>query len=110
MAVWHTFLSFKAGQKTFIISSGLSHLNQKVQIKKKSALGCHTRLDGQHCPLRTYHNVFLRLEKPSEDKNSRLFFMNKKGLTTSIHVCGLSFGLFTTQNRGFNCAVYPPIC
>jgi hypothetical protein len=26
----------------------------------------HTRLDGQHCPLRTYHGIFSRAEKHSE--------------------------------------------
>ncbi len=25
-----------------------------------SAVGCHTRQDGQHCPLRTYHDVFFK--------------------------------------------------
>jgi hypothetical protein len=27
--------------------------------KLLSEEGCHTRLDGQHCPLRTYHGAFL---------------------------------------------------
>ncbi len=35
-----------------------------------SAEGCHTRLDGR---------FFSRVEKPSDDINSRLFLMNKKG-------------------------------
>ena len=43
-------------------------------------LSCHTRLDGQHCPLIIYQGVFSRVEKPSDDINSRLFLMNKKGL------------------------------
>jgi hypothetical protein len=40
-----------------------------------SAEGCHTRLDGQDAK-----GAFSRVEKPSDDLNSRLFLMNKKGL------------------------------
>jgi hypothetical protein len=60
----------------------LSHPTQQVQKKKKirqTAIACHTRLDGQHCPLRTHHGAFSMAEKPSEDINSRLFLKNKKG-------------------------------
>ncbi len=34
--------------------------NAKKRTKRTllSAAGCHTRLDGQYCPLRTYHRVF----------------------------------------------------
>ncbi len=32
-----------------------------------SAAGCYTWLDGQHCPLRTYHGVFSRAKTPAED-------------------------------------------
>jgi hypothetical protein len=61
MAVWHTFLKFEAHRTTIIVSSGLPHPTQPVQILKKlcqtvitiSAAGCNTRLDGQHCPPRT---------------------------------------------------------
>jgi hypothetical protein len=80
------FFKFEARQ-TIIVSSRLPHPTQQVQILKKwaklillSAAGCHTRLDRQHCLLRTYHRIFLRLEKPSEDINRHLFLMNKKGL------------------------------
>jgi hypothetical protein len=38
-------------------------------------------MDGQHGALITYQGIFLRVEKPSDDINSRLFLMNKKGLT-----------------------------
>ncbi len=51
-----------------------------------SATGCHTRLDGQHCSLRTYHGGFFsRAEKPSEDITQRLFLMNMKGLIKDQH-------------------------
>jgi hypothetical protein len=46
-----------------------------------SVKGCHTELDGQHCPLRPYHGIFFKGGKPSEDMNSHLFLMNKKGLS-----------------------------
>jgi hypothetical protein len=39
-----------------------------------SAAGCCVRLDEQQSPLRTYHGLFLRAEKPSEDISWRLFF------------------------------------
>jgi hypothetical protein len=48
--------------------------------------GCHTRLDGQHCPLRTHHSVFSRVEKSSGDTNIRLFLMNKKGLSKLVAI------------------------
>ncbi len=53
-----------------------------------SAGGCHTWLDGQHCPLWKNHGVFARAEKPSEDVNCR-FFMNKKGLILKKGKTGL---------------------
>ncbi len=34
----------------------------------------------QHCPLRTYHGVFTRAEKPSENISQRLCLMDMKGL------------------------------
>jgi hypothetical protein len=40
MAVWRTFLSFKARQTAIIISSGLLHLTQEVQILKKCSPNC----------------------------------------------------------------------
>ncbi len=57
MAFWHTIS----------VSTGLSHPNQIAWFQTKrapnchyyiSAEGCHTRLDGQHCPLLTYQGVF----------------------------------------------------
>ncbi len=88
MAVWHTVFKFEARQTAHIYSAagchaGLasSHLKKCVIRPFLSAEGCHTWLDGQHCPLRTYHGIFSRAEKPSEDTNGRLFLMNKKGLT-----------------------------
>jgi hypothetical protein len=78
--------------RTIIVSRGLSHPTQKVGIQTKraptaittvSAEGCHTQMDGQHCPLITYQGVFSRVEKPFDDINSSLFLMNKKGLTVS---------------------------
>jgi hypothetical protein len=84
MAIWHPFLKFETD---IILSRGLSHPTQEVQIKKKCAIlpllsaeDCHIQLDGQHCRLRTYPGIFSRVEKPSEDINNRLFLMNKKGL------------------------------
>jgi hypothetical protein len=34
----------------------------------------------QHCPLITYLGVFSRVDKPSDDINTNLFLMNKKGV------------------------------
>jgi hypothetical protein len=45
-----------------------------------SAEGCHTQLDVQHCPLITYQGVFSRVDKPSDDINTNLFLMDKKGV------------------------------
>jgi hypothetical protein len=38
------------------------------------------QMDGQHCPLIKYQAFLSRVERPSDDINSRLFLMNKKGL------------------------------
>ncbi len=55
--------------------------NEKVaKLPLLSAEGCHTPQDGQHCPLITYQGAFSRVEKSSDDINSHLFLMNKKGL------------------------------
>jgi hypothetical protein len=64
MAVWRNL--FQAGQTDITICSGLSRPTQQVHILKSapnghyylvSTEGCRTRLDGQHCSLRTYHGV-----------------------------------------------------
>ncbi len=46
---------------------------------------------GRHCPLRTYHCVFFKCRKPSEDIKRRLFFMNMKGLNISKFSSGAAF-------------------
>jgi hypothetical protein len=56
-------------QTTIIASSVFSHLTQEVQMLKKV-----TKL-----PL-------LSAEKPSEDINSRLFLMNKRGVMSYLNV------------------------
>jgi hypothetical protein len=58
MAVRRTFLKYEARQKVIIVSSGLYsvHPIQEAQIYKKARQTaikiCHTRLNGQHWPLR----------------------------------------------------------
>jgi hypothetical protein len=51
--------------------------------------GLSHRLDGNHRPMRTYLGIFPRTEKPSEEINSCLFLLNKKGLRWS----GMSGGV-----------------
>jgi hypothetical protein len=79
MPVWHTFFKFEAHQTAIFDYSGLSLLTQQVQIQEKcteqpslSAEGCHTRLDGQQCPLRTYQGL--------------IFWMNKKGFNLAPNI------------------------
>jgi hypothetical protein len=63
---------------TIIASRGLSHPTQKgAKLPLLSEEGCHTRLDGQHCPLITYQGIFF---KASDDINTCLFLMYQKGL------------------------------
>jgi hypothetical protein len=45
-----------------------------------AAEDCHTQIDGQHSPLITIKVFFSRVKKPSDDINSHLFLMNKKGI------------------------------
>ncbi len=79
-----------------IFNRGLSHPNPEslnsnkkgVKLPFLSAEGCHhTSLEGQHCPLITYHGVFSRVEKPSDYITSRLFLINKKGRVKSFLPC-----------------------
>ncbi len=77
----------KMRQKAITICSRLSHPTQQVQIRNKcakrvllSAAGCYIRLDGKHCPLRTYHGFFSRAEKSSEDITRCLFLKTMKWL------------------------------
>jgi len=89
MAVPCTFSKFEARQIAIIVSSGLHSCPCKFKLKTSvkctklpllSAVGCHTRLDGQHCPLRTDQMVFFqRLRNPLKILIAVYFFMNKEG-------------------------------
>ncbi len=64
MAMWVNFFQIWSVPNGHYFLLGLSSPTQQVQIQKNftrrhvlSAEGCHTRLDGQHCPLRTYHAI-----------------------------------------------------
>jgi hypothetical protein len=68
-----------------------------------SAEGCHTLVEGQHCPLITYQAFFSRVEKPSADINGHLFLMNKKGLKFFLKymrtkIGGILFEVFSIAN------------
>ncbi len=77
MAVWPPFLELEARQTAIIVSSGLSHPTGWAALHSENI----SILDGKHCPLRTYHEVFLsRAEKPSKDITLRLLLMHMKGL------------------------------
>ncbi len=67
-----------------------SNSNRKgAKLPLLSAEGCHTWLEGQHCPLITNQGVFFQGGEPSADINSRLFLMNKKGLNIK-YTCSLN--------------------
>ncbi len=82
---WRTFFYLRRTEQPLLSVAG-SHTRLRKFEFKKSAPNCHYYLQRavtsnqitQYCPLRKYHGVFLRVEKPSEDKNSRLLLMNKK--------------------------------
>jgi hypothetical protein len=66
----HSFLKFEAQQTAILDCRRLLHLARQFKNLKKcakltllSAAGCHTPLDGQHCPLRKYQSVFLKGRK-----------------------------------------------
>jgi hypothetical protein len=93
--------------RTIIVIRELSHLTQKVWIQNKkglpllSAEGCHTRLDGQHCPLITYQGVFFKGGETLWWHKSRLFFRNKKGLTTKLkHLLKAYNATYEAGDRG----------
>jgi hypothetical protein len=119
MAVWRAFLSFKARQTAIIISSGLLHLTQGVQILKNVRQTASTICSGLSHPTgwaalppeNISQSFFSRVEKPSEDKNSRLFVMNIKGLKLYIFLCLRPLFWPTCNTEPWlHCAVYPPIC
>jgi hypothetical protein len=73
----------KCAQQTLLSAEGYYTRPRKFKFLKKcaklpllSAEGCQTQLDGQHCPLRTYHDVFYM----DGETHSHLFLMTKKGL------------------------------
>jgi hypothetical protein len=58
------------------------------------------QMNEQHCPLIKYQAFFSRVEKPSDDTNSRLFLMNKQGLKhLSPDHGGREFVSMVGQNR-----------
>ncbi len=63
MVVWRAFFKFKASQLAMIVCYRLPHPTQHVQ---------------------TYHGVFSRAEKSSQDITQGLFLMNMKGLTNLL--------------------------
>ncbi len=69
------FFALHYYQKRAVTSNpeSLNSNKKGAKLPLLSAEGCHTQLDGQHCPLITYQSVFLWVEKPSEDINNRLF-------------------------------------
>jgi hypothetical protein len=77
------FLNLKRAKQPLLRAAGCHTRPSKLKFKEKCAklplqlaAGCHTRLDGQHCPLRTYHSVYF---KGGEEDKKSLFFINKKG-------------------------------
>jgi hypothetical protein len=79
MAFWRAFLKFEVRQTVIIVSSGLPHLTQQVQIFFKcakrpllSAAGCHTRLHGQH---ENISQGFFKGGETSEDITRHLFLI-----------------------------------
>ncbi len=71
-----------------------SNSKKCVKLSLLSAEGFQTRLNWHHCHLRTYYSFFSRLEKPSEDTVSRLFFINMKGLRVQKHASELKSDLW----------------
>jgi hypothetical protein len=59
MVIWWTFLKIEVHKTAIIVSSRLPHPDQASSTKLLllSAAGCYTRLDGQHCSLRTSLNL-----------------------------------------------------
>jgi hypothetical protein len=86
----HIFFKFEAPQMA--ICRGLSYPTQQVQNLKRRAPNGHYFLQRAVAPnlmgsIALWEHIttfFSRAEKPSEDKNSSLFFMNKKELSMYI--------------------------
>ncbi len=86
MVIWCTFLKFEVRQIALLSAAGC-HTGQGFQIQKKCTIlpflaadCCHTRLDGQHCPLRT-SQLYFKAEALSKGINICLSLINKKGLS-----------------------------
>jgi hypothetical protein len=74
-------------QTAIIVSSGLSHLTQEVQLQKMYQTAITVSRGLSHptgwaaVPSKKIsRHFFSKAEKPSEDINSRSFLMNKKGV------------------------------
>ncbi len=93
----HIYSNLKPTKQPLLSAEGCHARPSKFKFKKIgpnghyyiSAEGCQIRLDavdGQHCPLRTYHGVFLGAEEPSKDINSRLYLMKRKGFNACLYL------------------------
>jgi hypothetical protein len=68
MTIWHTFvLNLKHAKQPLLSAAGCHTQPSKFKFKKKcdklplpSSAGYHTLLEGQHCPPRIYHGVFIK--------------------------------------------------
>jgi hypothetical protein len=76
-AVSNGLLAYHYCQQRAVTLESLNSNKKGTKLPLLSAGGCHTRLDGQHCPM--IREVSSKVEKPSDDMNSHLFLMNKKG-------------------------------
>jgi hypothetical protein len=89
------------------ISRGLSHPTLEVKILIKSLPDCHCHLQravtpnwmGSIAPWEPITAFFWREEKPSEDLNSRLFLMKKKGLIKSLLLSLLLWNRVCQRNK-----------
>ncbi len=78
----------KCAIRPLLSAAGCHTQPSKLKFEKNAPIGhyyvyaaaCHTRLDGQYCPMRTYHGVFSRAEKSSDDITRCLFLKNMKWL------------------------------
>ncbi len=94
-------------------TDNLPHKTQQVQnLKKKfpklpllSAAGCHTRLDGQHCPLKTFDGVFSKGGETLWGHNT-VFFMNLKRLSFLSGTVLSKEDLMIYRGPGFLAIVY----
>ncbi len=90
--IWSVPNSQYSYQRPFTLYQANSNLLKSAKQPLLPTAGCHTRLDGQHFPLRTYHGVFFKSRKTLWGHNTAFIFHEYERVSPSPFLGGFSGG------------------